>query len=366
LAGTAAAGLYTPQNLGQLLPAFDITTALTDFPSAVNPGTGKGICSVSTIADSGPYAGAAVRCLSDHSSAVTGTAGIEWSPDPDTMVYARYNRGYKAFALNAGFNGFVPEAPPEHVDDFEVGLKKTFGHNLVIDADAFYYNYTNAQIPIGVSLGAITTIQFVSIPKAVSDGFEFQGVWTPIHNLELSLTYAFDHTSISSTCASVGGVPTGTCFEDAADPGAIEPGARPVGNPSAAGVFLQAVNGDQLPNTPENKVALNATYTIPFEAGNLILSGTFIWKDHMFGSIFERYYTVAPSWSQTDLRATWSGDHDRYEVVLYVKNLFNQIGYDAGAAGGRTPMPVSGDNLVAPAYDLTPPRLYGVEFHYKF
>jgi iron complex outermembrane receptor protein len=360
-AGTPFAGLYTPQNLGQLLPAFDITPFLTNLG-----GVGKGICSPSVILESGPYAGAADRCLSDHSSAVTGTAGVEWTPDADTLVYARYNRGYKAFALNAGFNGFVPEAPPEHVDDFEVGLKKTFGHNLVIDADAFYYNYTNAQIPIGVSLGAITTIQFVSIPKAVSDGFEFQGVWTPIHNLELSLTYAFDHTSISSTCTSVGGVPTGTCFEDAADPAAIAPGARPVGNPSAAGVFVQAVSGDQLPNTPENKVALNATYTIPFEAGNLILSGTFIWKDQMFGSIFERYYTVAPSWSQTDLRATWSGDHDRYEVVLYVKNLFNQLGYDAGAAGFRTPMPVSGDRIVQPGYDLTPPRLYGVEFHYKF
>jgi iron complex outermembrane receptor protein len=354
-------GIFTPQNFGQLLPAFDITTALTDIG-----GVGKGICSASVILQSGPFAGDADRCLSDKSSAVTGTAGIEWSPNLDTLVYARYNRGYKAFALNAGFNGFVPEAPPEHVDDFEVGFKKTFNHNLVIDADAFYYNYTDAQIPIGVSLGSVVVTEFVSIPKSVSEGVEFQGIWNPIHNLQLSLTYAFDHTSISSDCTSVGGVPTGACFEDAADPGAIEPGARPVGNPSPAGVFLQSVRGDQLPQTPENKVALNATYTIPLEAGNLILSGTFIWKDHMFGSIFERFYTEAPSWSQTDFRATWSGDHDRYEVVLYVKNLFNQLGYDAGAAGFRTPMPVSGDTLIGTAYDLTPPRLYGIEFHYKF
>ena len=357
--------ILNPFSFGSLLPAIDITPLETDFPSPINPGTGKGICSVSTILTSGPYAGAADRCLSDKSSAVTGTAGIEWSPDSDTLVYARYNRGYKAFALNAGFNAFQPEAPPEHVDDFEVGFKKTFNHNLVIDADAFYYNYTDAQIPIGVSLGSVTVTEFVSIPKSVSEGFEFQGIWSPIHNLQLSLTYAFDHTSISSTCTSVGGVPTGTCFEDAADPGAVEPGARPVGNGSA-GVFLQAINGDQLPNTPENKVAVNATYTIPFEAGNLTFSGTFVWKDKMYGSIFERFYTVAPSWSQTDLRATWSGVHDRYEVVLYVKNLFNQIGYDAGAAGARTPLPVAGDTLVEPGYDLTPPRQYGVEFHYKF
>jgi iron complex outermembrane receptor protein len=365
------AGIFTPQNFGQYLPAFDITTQETDNPENLSAGevNGPGICSVATVLTTGPYAGAMDRCLSDKSSAVTGTAGIEWTPDPDTLVYARYNRGYKAFALNAGYNGYTPEAKPEYLNDFEVGFKKTFNRNLVIDADVFYYDYSNYQVPIGVSLGAISVTEFVSIPKAVSDGFELQAVWNPIEHLNLSLTYGLDHTSISSSCTSVGGLPTGACFQDAIDPYATEPGAQPVGSPTALGVFSQSVKGNELPNAPENKVAFNANYTIPFEAGNLILSGTFIWKDKMYGSIFERSYYEAPSWSETDLRATWSGDHDRYEVVLYVKNLFNQIGYDAGSGGyasgcgcGTPPGLVTGN----PGYDLTPPRLYGVEFHYKF
>jgi iron complex outermembrane receptor protein len=68
------------------------------------------------------------------------------------------------------------------------------------------------------------------------------------------------------------------------------------------------------------------------------------------------------------LRATWSGDHDRYEVVLYVKNLFNTLGYDAADGGYQVANPVGGGpapTWVA-AYDLTPPRLYGVELHFKF
>jgi iron complex outermembrane receptor protein len=42
--------------------------------------------------------------------------------------------------------------------------------------------------------------------------------------------------------------------------------------------------------------------------------------------LFTRAYFAAPAWNQVDLRGTWSGDHDRYEVVLYVKNLFDTLG----------------------------------------
>jgi iron complex outermembrane receptor protein len=363
-------GLFTPQNFGSLTPVWDITPAVTDLGAP-----GKGICAVGAIAASGPFAGDAVRCLSDHSSAVTGTAGIEWTPDPDTLVYARYNRGYKAFALNAGWVGANTEAPSEHVDDFEVGFKKTFGRTFLIDADAFYYNYTDIQVPVGIPVGGINLTQFISVPKAVSDGIELQAVWNPLQDLSLSLTYGLDHTSISTGCTAANvaflnanaNSTFGGCVIDYLDGPAIATGARPVGGATAGGDFYQAINGTQLPQAPENKVAFNALYTFHFEPGNLTLSGTFIWKDKSYSSLFERPYYEAPSWDQVNLRMTWSGDHDRYEVVLYVNNLFNTLGYDAAADGYAISSPVGGGPPTqAQAYDLTPPRQYGIEVHYKF
>ncbi|HEY5290008.1 MAG TPA: TonB-dependent receptor [Caulobacteraceae bacterium] len=373
----ALAGLFTPQNFGSITPAFDVTSNLTDIPSATNPttGTGRGICSIAAVATSGPYAGDAVRCLSDHSSALTGTAGIEWTPDPDTLIYARYNRGYKAFALNAGFVGNNPEAASEHVNDYEIGFKKTFGRTLVIDADAFYYDYTNDQVPVGIPVGAINLSEFISIPKAVSDGVELQAIWNPIRPLTLSLTYGLNHTRIQSTCSAsqvafLEANPNATyggCVIDTLDGPAVAPGARPVGPATPGGNHYQSINGYELPQSPENKIAFNATYTLRFDPGDLTFSGTYIWKDKSFASVFQRPYYEAPSWSQVDLRATWAGTHDRYEVVLFVKNVFNTLGYDAAAAGYNITSPVGGGNpTAAPAYDLTPPRLYGVEVHYKF
>jgi iron complex outermembrane receptor protein len=361
-----AAGPLTAGNFGSALPALDITPTLISFAPQ------KGVTCLPTLATTGPFAGDFTRCLGDSSSAVTGTAGVEWTPDTDTLVYARYNRGYKAFGLNAGFIGAHAEALPEFVDDFEVGLKKTFNRTLVVDADAFYYNYTNAQIPIGVPIfsaatGVTNTVtEFTNIPKSVSAGFEMTANWNPVEHLNLSLVYGYNYTRISSTCTLVGGVATGACYVDPEDPRAQAVGARPVGGLAGTSI-VQAVNGSELPQAPANKVAFNANYTFVWDPGSLTLSGSYIWKDISYASIFRRAYDSAPAWDQVDLRATWAGNHDRYEVILYVKNVFNSLGYDAAAAAYLISAPVGGGPYTqAQSYDLTPPRLYGVEVHVKF
>jgi iron complex outermembrane receptor protein len=357
-------GGLNAENLGSLLPAVDIT-ALETNPSgqpAGVAGLAKGVTCLGHPG-AGAFAGFAVRCLGDTSSAVTGTAGIEWTPDSQTLAYLRYNRGYKAFSLNSGFVGTRPEAAPEYVDDFEAGVKKTFDRTFTVDADVFYYNYTESQIPIGVNVGSLIVTEFVNIPQSISTGFELTTAWQPIEHLNLSLVYGYDFTQIQSGCSlGAGGVATGTCFVDATDPKAIAPGAHPVG---ATG--LQSVKGEELPQAPANKVGFNANYTFVFDPGNLTLSGSFVWKDTSYSAIFNRFYYQAPSWDQVDLRATWSGDHDHYEIILYVKNVFNSLGYDAAAAGGIVEKPVGGGAQTwDTSYDLTPPRLFGVELHYKF
>ena len=211
-------------------------------------------------------------------------------------------------------------------------------------------------------VGAVNVTEFINIPKATSKGIEFTAYWQPVDHLNLSLVYGYDDTRITSGCSLVSGVATGTCLVDVADPTATALGARPVGATGA-----QAVNGDALPQAPRTKVAFNANYTFEFTPGNLILSGSYIWKDKSYDSVFVRAYDEAPSWDQVDLRATWQGNHDKYELVAYVRNLFNTLGYDAAAGAYPIAAPVGGGGFSqAPAFDLTPPRTYGFEVHYKF
>ena len=370
------------ENLGSNLPAIDITQLAIGFGTINGPA--KGVTCLPHLIPNGQFE----RCLGDTSSATTGTAGIEFTPNRDTLGYIRYNRGYKAFGLNSGTIIPTPEALPETVDDVEVGLKQSIGPDFQYNLDFFYYDYKNDQVPIDVATGALIVTEFKNIPSAVSDGVELQMIWTPIRHLNLNFTYAFDDTFINSACSPDPANPTtgkGTCFEDVIDPLGVQKGAKPVGTgvPASpgwpfsigpAGVqaaiganVVQSVKGNALPQAPKNKIALNANYTWEFEPGNFTLSGTYVWKDKSYAGVFTRTYYEAPAWNQVDLRGTWSGNHDRYEIIFYVRNLFNTLGYDAagGATGGYSGNTANPLNPLT-AYDLTPPRTYGVEVHYKF
>ena len=73
-----------------------------------------------------------------------------------------------------------------------------------------------------------------------------------------------------------------------------------------------------------------------------------------------------------DLRATWTANHGNYEIVGYVKNLFDTTGYDAASSANISNQPygtVAGSTAQYTqqrTYDITPPRLVGAEIHYHF
>jgi iron complex outermembrane receptor protein len=333
------------------LPAIDLTQALC---AGANGGSQKGVTSKCVINS----AGYAVRGLGDTSNAVTGTAGVEWTPDSTTLAYIRYSRGYKELGFNAGSLANVPEVGPEHMDDFELGYKKTFGRNLVVDATLFYENYVDAQFPVELSNGGVNSSDFVSIPKARSDGLELETIWTPIDHLQFLLSYDFDDTAFQTGhCAGAGtqGSTSNSCYFDVLAP--------------ARG--LQSIDGNPLPNSPKNKVSLNTNYTFIFDKGDLTLSGTYLWRDKQTGAIFNEAYWSAPSWSQVDLRATWRGKGDRYEVIVYGRNVFNTIGYPSGPTAhqyGNAALNGSGysTGYQGTDYTINPPATYGIELHYKF
>jgi iron complex outermembrane receptor protein len=147
--------------------------------------------------------------------------------------------------------------------------------------------------------------------------------------------------------------------------------------PNAAGGFqrVQDLDGNDLPNAPRHKIAINGNYTYDLSNGGaLIGSLTYTWRDTQYGSIFNRSYYKSPSWDQVDARLTWRSEDSKTTVIAFVKNLFDDIGYEGGAgaarrAGTNYGLGTPNTNLVegiATTYPLTPPRTYGIEVQYKF
>ncbi len=382
---------FPPEIIGNFLidltqiPIIVTNGLLPGLPGA--PGVAKGVSSLTTI---DPATGFATRHYDDHWSATTGTAGVQWDPDPDTMAYFRYSRGYKAGGFNLGnsaFFGANPETNPEHVNAFEIGMKKDFGRTLQTNVAIFYYDYSNAQAPITIvpTSGGIGTVQtvFFNVPKSVSQGFELESIWQPIDHLQILFNYSYLDAHITR----------GSGVVDPADPTAIQPGAKPstaggtcAANPTlSCDVFTgtvqrgQDLSGGNLPNAPKNKVAFNINYTFDFSAGSLTTGATYVWRDQQYGSLFNRPYYRSPSYDQVDLRAAFKDKDKKYTVILFVKNLLDDLGYEGGATASRRagfvpaytlglpglgPTPVL--QGIATTYPLTPPRTYGIELQYRF
>jgi iron complex outermembrane receptor protein len=85
-----------------------------------------------------------------HDTAVTGRAGIDYTPTPEMLFYLSYSRGYRSGAFNAQFlfsySDFTT-VKPETLDSIEAGWKTQWLDNRVqLNGAIFHYQYYNQQI----------------------------------------------------------------------------------------------------------------------------------------------------------------------------------------------------------------------------
>jgi iron complex outermembrane receptor protein len=335
-----------PAVLGAFTPVTDITSTIPAIASCVTPAgcLYPGVKGAPTL---NPATGLWNRNLGATWHAPTGTAGIEWTPTPDTLAYLKYSRGYKSGGFNASTIVPNPESQAEHLDAIELGGKEVFNKQLQINAALFYYNYKGLQIPLPQPAGnGVNVTEIINLPKVTSYGAELEAIWQPIANLQFMLDYAYLHARIKDSPPQINTV---------------------------SGV-AENINGNTVPESPQSKVALNGNYTWRFTPGSLNYSVNYIWKAATHDSIFNEQYFVAPDYNQVDMRLSWNDAADRFTIFGYVKNLQNKVGYDGvGAFRITTPAPgtrACGFNGPSPYYcdqdqGLTPPRTYGVQVQYR-
>lgn len=355
--GNVFGNIPTPYILGAFTPVNDITAS---NPAIANCFTATG-CNYPGVRGK-PYLlpnGMWARDLAANWSSPTGTLGIEWDPDPNTLAYLKYSRGYKSGGFNASTISVNPESLPEHLDAIELGGKEVFNRILQVNGAVFYYNYKDKQIPLtlpGINNGP-TISSIVNIPKVQSYGAEFETIWQPWANMQFLLDYSYLSAVIKGQAGSCAPpVPASSCYQNV-----------------VSGQF-ENTNGDTVPESPRNKVAANANYTWHFVPGSLNYSVSYIWKDKTPDSIFAEQYFTAPSYTQVDMRLSWNDTADRFTIFGYIKNLQNKVGYD-GVGAGAVLTPAAGTkacgfNGPSPYYcdqtlGLTPPRTYGVEVQYR-
>jgi iron complex outermembrane recepter protein len=136
-------------------------------------------------------------------SNVSWRAGVNWTPNSDTLGYLSASKGYKAGGFPAlGASSYTQFAPArqESLLAYEVGIKRNaFGHTLHVDGALFYYDYVNKQIRgrfVDPIFGVLESL--VNVPKSHVAGADLQLDWIPIEHLKLHAGATYLRTTVSS------------------------------------------------------------------------------------------------------------------------------------------------------------------------
>ena len=127
-------------------------------------------------------------------AATTPALNLAYQVTPNSMVYARYAKGF----LAGGFNGDAQTVvsattpyQPETQQTYEIGAKNTLlDGKLSLNADIFHNRVNNLQQSVFTAQGSASTI-VLNVGSAHSEGFELEAHLRPTEDLTLGVNYGY-------------------------------------------------------------------------------------------------------------------------------------------------------------------------------
>jgi iron complex outermembrane receptor protein len=345
----------------------------------------------------------------------TGRIGLDWTINESSMVYAFYNRGYKPGGFNPPINPAFQATSDftfdsETVDSFEIGSKNLLLDNrMQLNASLFVYDYSDLQI----ARIANNTSLNDNIDSNIW-GFELEGFWSPESMPALALDFSYSHlkaevdgaASIDPTDRTAGnedwimlknidpGSLTGVSYPAItsevlplvdlalAEKGALSeangetvPGTSyPNGIPSYfSRSWLDAhgattsnglesdIDGNSLPNSPENTAHLGVQYTwdVTMIKGSVSARWDYYWQDDSYSREFNTKGDEIDSWDQHNASVSYASDNGTWQVKAWVRNIAD----DDNVTGHYLSSDTAGFYR---NYFLTDPRIYGASVRASF
>ncbi len=304
---------------GPFTPAFDVTVPVlnTVFPGL----TGSG---------------AQTRSFEDDWDGLSWRLGLDYAPNPDTLIFGSYSRGIKSGGFNLGVYSANAVVDKEEVDAFEIGIKSRPAYGFTLNATAFHYVYDGLQVPIEVETGGIGLGNLFNVPTSKSTGFELETSWEATDWLEFNANYAYLDARITQI---------DMLFDD----------------PNLPGNNLISIDGNRLPASSKHKFSVSGLIDVPLAQGDLFFAGSYVYRSNAYYGVFDNPNYRAPGWDQVDLRATYVAPDRNIRLIAYVRNVFDTLGYD-----GADALEGSRSSRFGQTLSYTPPRSFGAEVQFSF
>ena len=253
----------------------------------------------------------------------------------DLMVYASYNRGFKAGVYNANAPG-DPAINPSVLDAYQVGFKSEWldGH-MRLNGSAYWYDYKGIQLQRVV--GPVT--QLLNAAAGRIKGADLDLEIIPVEHLRVS-------GSVAYTDAKYTDFPNAEMAVLRVNPLTRLP----------TGGFDRAptdATGNRMIYTPKWSWSTNALYDIPTEVGTFDLAGNLYYNGGYFPDSGNQFFQK--SYYLVNASLGWTSSDKMWNLKFWAKNLtdthyFTHVTFSSSFVSA-SPMP---------------PRTYGVTLGIKW
>ncbi|UNK81056.1 TonB-dependent receptor [Sphingopyxis granuli] len=269
---------------------------------------------------------------------------LDYRVDPDILLYASYNRGFKSGGYNLFFMcstvGNIGDCPvvnppvrPEKLDDYEVGVKADLADNMLrLNLSGFYYKYKDIQVQ--TVIGNPPTTVLTNAASATNYGGEIELVAAPTDGLQINASAALLNAKYDSFQNAIAVVPRT---------------AAPWNN-----VQLPSfdASGNRLNRAPKFVGTIGFNYDTPVSFGELNMGATLYYNSGFVWDASNRIRQNSYATLNAFIGATLD---DSVTVRFWANNLFNQKYYSYMNSSS------SGDQGSPAA-----PRTFGVRVGYEF
>ena len=262
---------------------------------------------------------------SKSESNLSGTLGLNYALDVDTLAYISVRSGYRSGQFPTGSVIAVRNPTrPEELYAYEIGIKtQSDDGRFRFNASLFHYDYRDLQVSSIVVLDNQPVGSLTNADKARVRGFDLDANWNATEAVSLSAAIGYADAEF-------------TRF-DALQPGGVERIDR---------------SGQPLPNAPELTATLGIRVDVPLGDGTLSTSinGTYRSKvlfSYLTDRPLDRWFRD-PSATKLNARIAWIAPGDRLEVAAFIDNV-----------GDEETAYQMFDGVDAAVEYLDPPRRYG-------
>lgn len=295
-----------------------IGSAALNFPALVFPEWGQVFPFTTAVTQSG-------GTMSNKKP--TFHVGLDFNPSSTSLLYAKFDTGYKSGGFNS--NGSAPSLPyePETVSTYEVGSKNRFLNGKVeLNIDAFYSRYKSYQAYQNSSV--LQGNGVFNVGGAKIYGGELQLIALIGETSRIDFNGAYLHTRFDDNIFVADGAGT-----------------------------THNIGGNRLPNAPSLSFTSGIEEKLQLASGSLTARLEGKYSSSFYYSVFNTNDTISHPYLVGNFSLTYTPVKGSWTVGAYARNFTDKVvlsnASENFAAGKNT-------------YQFQPPRTFGVTGSVKF